>query len=117
MDGLSGRTFNDELLRLDFTRGEIVFSTGCPGGLGKYPWTLNAGSDPPQIDTPTGFGIFREPCVTRVYFPNWLATSLAAVVAILPWIRLSNRFSLRALLIATTLIAVLLGTWAALRLW
>jgi hypothetical protein len=35
--------------------------------------------------------------------------AIAAALAALPWIRWSNRFSLRTLLIATTLVAVVLG--------
>jgi hypothetical protein len=46
--------------------------------------------------------------------PHWLMIFLAVVAAPVPWL-LSNRFSLRTLLIATTLIAVVLGliVWLA----
>ena len=45
--------------------------------------------------------------------PCWLASLVAAIVAAFPWIR--RRFSLRTLLIATTVVAVVLGlvVWAA----
>jgi hypothetical protein len=39
--------------------------------------------------------------------PHWFLFAIAAVFAALPWI--NNRFSLRTLLIATTLVAVVLG--------
>jgi hypothetical protein len=46
----------------------------------------------------------------HVHLPYWLVTLLSTVVATLPWIQYSHRFRLRALLIATTLIAVIVGT-------
>jgi hypothetical protein len=42
-------------------------------------------------------------------FPLWFPTALAATLAAGPWIPVSCRFSLRTLLIATTLVAVVLG--------
>jgi hypothetical protein len=41
-----------------------------------------------------------------------VACGLVVVVLCLP-----QRFSVRSLLIATTLVAIVLGTWCALRLW
>ncbi len=41
--------------------------------------------------------------------PLWFPPLLMVMLIALPWVRWSNRFSLRTLLIATTLIAVLLG--------
>ncbi len=48
----------------------------------------------------------------RLYVPIWFIASMAGIIAFLPW--LHWRFSLRTLLIATTLVAVLLGVivWA-----
>jgi hypothetical protein len=47
-----------------------------------------------------------------IVFPHWLPVLQCATFAAVPWIR---RFSLRTLLIATTLIAVVLGliVWSA----
>ena len=42
-------------------------------------------------------------------FPYWLPVILSFSFATIPWIRWSKRFSLRTLLVATTLIAVGLG--------
>jgi hypothetical protein len=49
-----------------------------------------------------------------VWMPHWLLALLVAVLAYMPWIRSLRRFSLRTLLIATTIVAVLLGAvvWA-----
>jgi hypothetical protein len=45
----------------------------------------------------------------RLSVPHWWFVVPAFVLAALPWIHWSNRFSLRTLLIATTLVAILLG--------
>jgi hypothetical protein len=49
---------------------------------------------------------------TELIIPYWLPCLATATLAIIPWLR---RFSLRTLLIAMTLIAVVLGLviWAA----
>jgi hypothetical protein len=44
-----------------------------------------------------------------VIFPYWFAFLVFATLAAAPWIRWSKQFSLRTLLLATTLIAILLG--------
>jgi hypothetical protein len=51
----------------------------------------------------------------HIYIPYWIPILLTITLAIIPWLRW--KFSLRTLLIATTLIAVLLGAWAAQRSW
>ena len=47
--------------------------------------------------------------------PYWLLVAVAGLFAALPWIPIPRRFSLRTLLIAMTLVAVVLGqiAWAA----
>jgi hypothetical protein len=45
----------------------------------------------------------------RLIFPYWSAAIVSAAIAALPWLSCIRRFSLRTLLIATTLLAVLLG--------
>jgi hypothetical protein len=51
----------------------------------------------------------------EIYIPHWMVAVLMGGIAVAPWIHLRKRFSLRALLIATTLVAVLLGlvVWAS----
>jgi hypothetical protein len=41
--------------------------------------------------------------------PIWIPTVILGSIAAAPWLPWSNRFSLRTLLIATTLVAVVLG--------
>jgi hypothetical protein len=57
-----------------------------------------------------GFAAFTYPMgVKKVAVPFWFVTLVAVVGGLIPWIRWSKRFSLRTLLIATTLVAVVLG--------
>ena len=53
------------------------------------------------------FGVRSQPDIAGVFVPNKFLVLLSAIVAALPWIHW--RFSLRTLLIATTLVAVALG--------
>jgi hypothetical protein len=56
-----------------------------------------------------GFFYFRERDPAGIHIPFWfLALVVIAVAAVVPWIW-PRRFSLRRLLIATTLVAVVLG--------
>jgi hypothetical protein len=52
-----------------------------------------------------------------VGFPDLFVLVIAATLATIPWIRWSSRFSLRTLLIATTLVAVVLGLIVAVLRW
>jgi hypothetical protein len=55
---------------------------------------------------------FRWVSVNNEYeanLPFWLLTITTAATSVAPWLRWSKRFSLRTLLIATTLVAVVLG--------
>ncbi len=45
----------------------------------------------------------------RIALPFWFLTLLLMAIGALPWFRWSNRFTLRTLLIATTLFAVVVG--------
>jgi hypothetical protein len=56
-----------------------------------------------------GFAVDSWPGGSVVMLPYWLICGVSVCIVIAPWIRLSNRFSLRTLLIATTLVAVMLG--------
>jgi hypothetical protein len=74
-----------------------------------YP--LYIGWDNLHIATHTGIKIWRESNgkIHAVSISYWLINSAVIVLAAAPWIRWSKRFSLRTLLIATTLVAVVLG--------
>jgi hypothetical protein len=52
--------------------------------------------------------------ILGIMMPYWSGVLLSSAFAILPWVHLPKRFSLRTLLIATTLIACVLGliVWA-----
>jgi hypothetical protein len=54
-----------------------------------------------------GFYVAYEPGVSYIWIPYWFLIPLSVIAAAAPWLR--HRFSLRTLLIATTLIAVVLG--------
>jgi hypothetical protein len=64
----------------------------------------------PQI---TWFNFAMHANPVTLSFPQWIPIALTATLAVIPWARL-GRFSLRTLLIATTLIAVVLRltVWA-----
>jgi hypothetical protein len=57
------------------------------------------------------------PSTFMAYFPHWLPALLLASVAAAPWIHWSRRFSLRTLLITTTLVTVVLGLIVAVLRW
>jgi hypothetical protein len=54
-----------------------------------------------------GFLLRRHPNDVTLFIPHWILPLLAVAPAALPW--RSSRFSLRTLLVATTLVAVVLG--------
>jgi hypothetical protein len=75
---------------------------------------VDAAEGHPQIDRFMYCRIHRYPLVVKAYGPHWVVLLTTVTVSILPWLRF-KRFSLRTLLIATTLVAVGLGlmAWAA----
>ncbi len=57
----------------------------------------------------SAFGRTNE-TLTKIYVPLWTLTILFCVLSLIAWASFwSNRFTLRTLLIATTLVAILLG--------
>jgi hypothetical protein len=62
-----------------------------------------------QTSTSMWFRIMRWSTFTEILMPDWFLVIGLCAVAIAPWIHWSKRFSLRTLLIATTLVAVVLG--------
>jgi hypothetical protein len=57
------------------------------------------------------------PSYFTIVLPYWLLLLFAAILAVAPWSPGCSRFSLRTLLIATTLVAVLLGFLACYMHW
>lgn len=56
------------------------------------------------------FQVLQRPRLLRIHCPYWLWVSFGAFLSFVPWIRhLKWRFSLRTLLIATTVVGVALG--------
>lgn len=90
------------------------------GGSVLIDETWVASSEPPSISTsseadgPDGFHVttmttqILEPAGTGIRIPLWLPTILLVFGSAVPWLPL-KRFSLRTLLIATTLVALIMG--------
>ena len=91
------------LYTIDSTKGNIHLSL-CAS---KPPWETRF-----DHTKHFGFGLSSWDASTTISFPYWFPVVLTATVATAPWLR--RRFSLRTLLIATTLVAVALGliVWA-----
>jgi hypothetical protein len=66
-------------------------------------WAARTNGRPPSLIP----RVVRGPAAIGIQFPYWLLMLVTAAVAALPWVK--SRFSLRTLLIATTLVALLLG--------
>lgn len=59
-----------------------------------------------------GFGAYQDLGFWVIIVPHWFLVALFAFLATIPWFRLSRRFSLRALLLAMTLLAAVLGAFS-----
>jgi hypothetical protein len=94
-----------------------IFSRGVSAGIGSS-WAYNSlltNQLPPQFRDGANWLWRSDRFMTLVVFPIWAIVLAIAVSAVVPWkIALPRSFSLRTLLIATTLVAVLLGLvgWA-----
>jgi hypothetical protein len=69
----------------------------------------NYWAEAPPYRNALGFGSIRRPGFRVYAAPYWFPVVVAALLGITPWMMRHWRFSLRTLLIATTLIAVGLG--------
>jgi hypothetical protein len=98
--------------RLYSSHGCVVwYTTTMNGAVQNYPWQFNVGSgywlsesDSRVSTIPRFHNGSPESWLT---VPYWAIVSSALFVTTLPWLRW--RYSLRTLLIATTLVAVVLG--------
>ena len=65
-------------------------------------------------DPRIGFGIAISANRTVAFAPHWFLVLMSAIAAVCLWIRWPKRFSLRTLLIVTTLVGAVLGliVWA-----
>ena len=69
----------------------------------------------PQFSSPASSPRPNGSKYSHVIVPYWLLILSTAAITITPWLRWPTRFSLRTLLIATTLVALLLGLIMSLR--
>jgi hypothetical protein len=95
--------------------GRLSFGI-CTSPDAKFMWPAGLNSEPIINQPPVpnfSFGRMTGTpprTVDFVWVPYWFLLLLATAVGVSPWIRWSQRFSLRTLLIATTVVAVVLGT-------
>jgi hypothetical protein len=91
-------------------RGQMTWTATPDIPLAWQTATIAAGDDwyraPWGLSYPSGANLFE------LALPHWFSATVCGVISVLPW--LPRRFSLRTLLIATTLVAVVLGlaVWA-----
>jgi hypothetical protein len=106
--------FGFQLIGEHFQSGELAMPWGAFSGPldTKYPVFPNT------HDAKLGFSyrheVLRQTPNTKLHYwrftvPCWLLVLASMALAACPWIHWSNRFSLRTLLIAMTLVAVALG--------
>jgi hypothetical protein len=76
-----------------------------------HEWEFDRLGDDVQFPESTylGFYFAGDTLGWIALVPQWFVTVVAVTLAVAPWLRWSKRFSLRTLLIATTLVAVVLG--------
>lgn len=111
---------NGHTLLVGSSDGDLRFSRQ-PGLLTQRPRWFRLDDGEPSLDRPPasywGSGFFwRSSPNLFLRLPHWIAVLVAGIASALPWGgQLRWRFSLRTLLIATTLVAVALGliVWAS----
>jgi hypothetical protein len=83
---------------------------GIQQSFGLYHLPIPVGSNAKAYPASwSGIGIGGTSETLSIRSPHYLLVLTAAILAGLPWLRWSRRFSLRTLLIAMTLVAVVLG--------
>ena len=120
-----------DMLQVTLVSGNKAILMSCQGAMrlscrsailvsGSQPmWNLTSHPTTEVIiakpDSVFGFQAKRTAGGYSMTAPHWFPILLAAPLAIAPWIRQrARRFSLRTLLVATTLVAVVLGLVVAL---
>jgi hypothetical protein len=104
-----------------FSPTTFVFGLGSERGTLGAEWQTNAASFmhitrwqpksyPPGTKPITQFFChYTARGTISIGLPIWFMVFVLSIAAVAPWIRWSKRFGLRTLLIATTLVAVVLG--------
>jgi hypothetical protein len=97
--------------QLQFYSGSIVVPSLFTSGLESYD--ANSGYARSEVSDTAWWFSFNA-TGWAIYVPHWFLAVLCAALGVAPWIPRSRRFSLRMLLVGTTLVAVLLGliVWA-----
>ncbi len=105
---------DNRAINLQSASGRVNFN-GCTSPRAKLMIPPGLRSDPVIDDTPAvrnfDFGsVTGNPPFTLYWFwvPHWFLLTIAAALTAVPWLTF-KRFSLRTLLIVTTLVAVVLG--------
>jgi hypothetical protein len=76
----------------------------------NWSWSsFQVKSTPPELRAAPSWHYGSSRFGTYITFPIWFAVIIFAAFGVTPWVRWGRRFSLRTLLIATTIIAVVLG--------
>jgi hypothetical protein len=101
-DRLTRLNADQRMLSLWSRKGAVLFSVADRGTGYRSGWTTHF-----VQNSFLGFGVAGNPQAYSCQMPYWFPFALAIVAGIAPWIRW--RFTLRTLLIATTLVAVVLG--------
>jgi hypothetical protein len=118
LDGLRIQHASGEDIELFTELGQLVFSPGSGTNLlsfhiEQHPVMKFDAGEPDDSgqhrESGLRFQVLRYGGEPIVLIPLWFVVSIVGVVAALPMIRWSNRFGLRTLLIATTLVALVLG--------
>jgi hypothetical protein len=110
------------VLSVDSKDGQLYASVSASGGANlqpflRYPRRAEAAVwEAVRQENAWGFGMFQDLTwinTSTIVVPHWFPALLSFTCAILPWIKCPRRFSLRTLLIATTLFAAVLGLMVA----
>jgi len=116
LDFLRCRLPNDWGLQAVSTDGRLIFHTQQLNPTLHWPsWAWTSHKDQsskdmfPRDPSVLGFQLERIPPNSRLQMPHWFPVAISAALSAAILLRQPYRFSLRNLLIATTLVAVLLG--------
>jgi hypothetical protein len=121
MDRLHGPISQTRAIECLSVNGHMLFAiTKLVIPVQRLNWSLESidsrdgAAQSESQDTIMGF-VYGEIDYWTIWGPHWFLTMIAATLAAALWFRVPYRFSLRTMLIATTLLAVVLGlaVWLA----
>jgi hypothetical protein len=94
-----------------YAGGHVPYRTGWfPSGWGRDSVSVDNIAPPSNKQPRPSWTYNSDQYGRHILFPYWLPISITAALSAAPWMRqLKLRFSLRTLLIATTLVGVMLG--------